>query len=480
MLARRALAILVSLSIALTVSGLAAQAQDSPSKSYLVVFAATESVEGVFQLGGDHASALALVQSAGGTVTADLTQQIAVMLARSTNPAFADVLRSSSLVAEVGEDFGWKQFPSTSEAIASGALTVVDAKAASAAGAPDPLEDRQWSMKLIHAPQARAVQPGLRAVSVGILDSGIDASHVDFNGPGGTNVDCVRGRNFIPLGPAPQLGTPSPCTDNQFHGTHVSGIVAAQANNLGVVGVAPGVTLVPVKVCDSQGFCYVGPVVAGITYAGDARLDVINMSFFMDDAEFQASTEFKCDSDPRQRAFKESANRALRYARQRGVTPVAALGNSDTDLQKQPCDVVPAESPGVVGVMAVGPASQKASYSSYGYGPTDVAAPGGAGTTMNCSNTVLSTIPGGYGCFQGTSMASPHAAGVAALIASQLGDGASPSAVQTRLQATAIDIGLAGYDKCFGNGRIDALRAVQNQRSAAYDASAPFCPEYSE
>ena len=88
-------------------------------------------------------------------------------------------------------------------------------------------------------------------------------------------MDCARGRNsvsFLPSGPG--VGTPDSCTDNQFHGTHVAGTVAAQANGIGVVGVAPNVTLVPVKVCDASGYCYVSAVVDGITYAGDIKLDV--------------------------------------------------------------------------------------------------------------------------------------------------------------------------------------------------------------
>jgi subtilisin family serine protease len=101
---------------------------------------------------------------------------------------------------------------------------------------------------------------------------------------------------------------------------------------------------------------------------------------------------------------------------------------------------------------------------------------------------VLSTIPGNlYVCIQGTSMASPHAAGVAALIVSQYGtlgsDGdvkLSPTKVEQYLQSTAVDQGLPGYDECFGNGRIDALRAVTHDTSRAYDASAPHCPEYTE
>jgi subtilisin family serine protease len=349
-------------------------------------------------------------------------------------------------------------------------------------------------MQLIRAPEAHAVQAGWRAVDVGILDTGIDGLHLDFDDdavPGGsTNVDCARGRDFVPEGPG--IGNPDPCVDNSFHGTHVAGIVAAQANNYGVVGVAPNITLVPVKVCDAAGFCYSNASVAGITYAGDAKLDVVNMSYFVDDDELLASTEFKCLSDPVQRAFRRANERALKYARSQGVTLVAALGNSDTDLANPPagneCEVVPAESPGVIGTMSVGRQSQKASYSNYGFGEADVAAPGGAGQTGNCTNTVLATFPGNtWFCIQGTSMASPHATGVAALIVSQFGrqgsDGdvkISPAAVQDRLQATTIDIGLTGYDECFGHGRIDALRAVTNDTSASYDATAPFCPEYTE
>jgi subtilisin family serine protease len=348
-------------------------------------------------------------------------------------------------------------------------------------------------MMQIRAPEAHATQAGWRAVDVGILDSGIDGHHPDFrDGPdatGPSNVDCFRGRDFVPEGPG--IGNPDPCVDNGFHGTHVAGIVAAQANGVGVVGVAPNVTLVPVKVCDTAGFCYSGATAAGITYAGDAQLDVVNMSFFVDDDELLESTEFKCSNDPVQRAFRRANERAIQYARSRGVTLVAALGNSDSDLSaNSPCEVVPAESAGVIGTMALGRMSQKASYSSYGNGATDVAAPGGAGQTGNCINTVLSTFPtalGSYNCIQGTSMASPHAAGVAALIVSQFGrlgnDGdvkMSPTSVEAYLQGSTIDIGLSGYDECFGHGRVDALRAVQKNTSDVYDASAPFCPEYQE
>ncbi|MBI4259335.1 MAG: S8 family serine peptidase [Actinobacteria bacterium] len=465
---------------------------------YVVVFDGEWAADGTFQIGGSSAvnreAALALVRSAGGVVRIDLSRQIGVAVVESTNALFADALAGSGLVDVAAEDFKWKAFPSYAEAVASGQLVTLSHPGAGGGGpdeSDDPLEPLQWSMRQIRTAEAHAVQAGWDAVDVGILDTGIDAQHLDFLGDDGSNVDCARGRDFIPEGPG--IGLPNPCVDNNFHGTHVAGIVAARANGLGVVGVAPNVTLVPVKVCDSDGYCYAGSTAAGITYAGDAKLDVINMSFFVDDDEFEESTEFKCMSDPEQRAFRQANERAIKYARNQGVVPVAALGNSDNDLAHPPepytneCDVVPAETTGVIGTVSLGPNSEKAYYSNYGDGAADVSAPGGSGTTGNCQNTVLSTIPGNaWGCFQGTSMASPHATGVVALIISQFGklkDGdvvLSPTKVEGHLQGTAIDIGLPGYDQCFGNGRIDALRAVQHDTSGAYDADAPFCPEYDE
>ncbi|HEX7195864.1 MAG TPA: S8 family serine peptidase [Candidatus Limnocylindria bacterium] len=478
----------------------------SQASGHLVVLNGTVGSDGSFQVGGSDALSLAAARQAvtatGATIEVDLADQIGVLLVTAT-PEAASLIAASNLVAEAAPDFSWKALSSYDEAVASGELTVLSAEDVPGAGpeqTADPLEALQWDMMQIRAPQAHDLQSGGRSVDVGILDTGIDATHPDFVVDGElTNVDCARGRNsivFVPMGPG--VGTPVPCSDNGFHGTHVAGTVAAQANQLGIVGVAPNATLVPVKVCDASGLCYASAVIDGVTYAGDQRFDVINMSFFVDDDGFQESTEFKCSSDETQRAFRQAVERAMQYARSQGVTPVAALGNSDQDLAHptddagQPisndCAVVPAETQGVIGTASLGPDSQKAGYSNYGTGKVDVAAPGGAGTTGDCRTTILSTLPGGsYGCIQGTSMASPHAAGAAALIVSQFGSAGtdgdvklSPTKVEALLQGTAIDIGLAGYDECFGNGRIDALRAVTGDTSSSYDASAPFCPEYGE
>jgi hypothetical protein len=473
------------------------------SHRYLVVFEATPRPGGGFALGGDLAAnrlaALREVEAAGGRVVVDLTRQIAVAIVKSSDPGFASRLRGSALVAGVAADLAWKGIPTERPAAVASARPASRSARLVARGpeqTTDPLEGQQWSMQLIRTPAAHAVEAGWDRVDVGILDSGIDAAHLDFDDDGvaggSTNVDCARGRNSIPFGPG--IGSPNPCVDNQFHGTHVAGIVAAQANGVGVVGVAPNVTLIPVKTCDTEGFCYAGSVVDAITYAGDQRFDVVNMSFFTDDNDFRASTEFKCRSDAEQFAIRQAVDRAIAYARDRGVVPVGALGNSDTDLANKPapydgdCRTVPAESPGTIGVSALGPNSGKSSYSSYGLGSNDVAAPGGAGTTGNCQQTVLSTIPGNaYGCFQGTSMASPHAAGVVALIVSRFGSLGSDgdvkigaAKVESRLKSSAIDIGLVGYDECFGHGRVDALRAATGAKRAARDPSAPNCPEYNE
>jgi subtilisin family serine protease len=486
---RRAFSLVAAIALAAALLPGSVLAQSAETKRYLVVFGGEYALDGSYALGGNyalnHGAALAAVEAAGGTVANDLSKQIGVMVVDSANAQFLALIKGYALVEEAGEDLSWQGVPT-----------------ADGASAPepqdDPLEAAQWDMQMINTDAAHDVQGGRPEVQVGVLDTGIDGHHVDFRRGLASNVNCALGRNsitFLPGGPG--VGNPDPCVDNQVHGTHVAGTIAARANGVGIVGIAPNVTLIPVKVCDSTGYCYASAVVDGVTYAGDQQFEVINMSFFVDDNEFQQSTEFKCMDDPAQRAFRKAVERAMQYARNQGVTPVAALGNSDEDLahpsepNENNCDVVPAETEGVVGTVSLGRQSEKAGYSNYGTGAADVSAPGGNSpiTGSDCNTQILSTVPigTGYACLQGTSMASPHAAGVAALIVSQFGslggDGdwkMSPTKVEDYLQSTTVDIGLPGYDECFGNGRIDAFRAVTHDTSGADDPAAPFCPEYAE
>ena len=340
---------------------------------------------------------------------------------------------------------------------------------------------------MIRAAKAQQTEAGWRKVQVGALDAGIDASHVAFTSDGRSNVDTGLGRSFT--------SDPAVATDSAFHDTHVAGIIAAQINGLGLVGVAPGVTLVPVKVCEGAGYCFADAVIQGIHYAGQARLEIINMSFFVDDSAPLGSTQFKCSSDPDQNAWRLGLEREVSYARSRGVALVASIGNDDLDLNHpeelqagatdDDCDQLPAETRGVTEVVALGPNGEKASYSSYGEGKADVAAPGcdSSQPGTGCDDQILSTLPGNtYGCIQGTSMAAASAAGVAALIVSSFGsfsdgDVRMPvGSVDRMLKGTSVDIGRDGYDECYGHGRIDAVRAIRNAQAARNDLGG--CSDY--
>jgi lantibiotic leader peptide-processing serine protease len=509
----RKLAFLVAACIAAlgaaVLPGSVAHATEVGIKAYLVVLDDGSPNDHKFSMSdADRQAALSLITSQGGVVLNDLSKDIGVLTAQGPASGFAETLEASPLILDVGQDVGFKAMPSYAEAVAQGLTTFSDPGDPSPEPSSDPLEPTQWDMQMIRTEQAHAIQAGKRAVEVGVLDSGIDATHADFQDPlgGGSNVDCVKARDSVAttsrIGVRPQppyveltggIGTPAACQDNQFHGTHVAGTIAAQANGLGMVGVAPNVTLVPVKVCDTAGYCYASAVIDGIYYSGLQRFEVINMSFFVDDTNFLASTEFKCSSDPIMRTIRHAVERAIDFARMRGVVPVAALGNSSQDLAhpagfENDCEVIPAETQGVVGTSALNNQSRLSSYSNYGVGMNDVSAPGGAGTTGNCTTAIPSTFPvNTYACISGTSMASPHAAGVAALIVSQYGkpttydhDGDSatpplpdwemrPQEVENYLQSTTIDIGLKGYDECYGNGRVDALKAVTHDTSVVYE-----------
>ena len=484
-LVRAAIAVGATMAVVGLVSPVAAAAIPQAADRFVVVFGGTFASSPASMAG--HGSSLRrrdavqMVAASGGQVVADMTRSSGVMLVESARADFARAMRAQPLVAAVGRNYAWQGIPAAS------ASTTVEAPASVAGGSADPLASQQWDMRMIRAAKAQQTEAGWRKVQVGVLDTGIDASHVDFTSGGRSNVDTGLGRSFT--------SDPAVATDSAFHGTHVAGTIAAQINGLGLVGVAPGVTLVPVKVCEGSGYCFADAVIQGIHYAGQARLEIINMSFFVDDSAPLGSTQFKCSSDPDQNAWRLALEREVSYARSRGVALVASIGNDDLDLNHpeelqagatdDDCDQLPAETRGVTAVVALGPNGEKASYSSYGDGKADVAAPGGDSSQpgTGCDNQILSTLPGNtYGCIQGTSMAAPHAAGVAALIVSSFGsfsggDVRMPvGSVDRMLKGTSVDIGQDGYDECYGHGRVDAVRAIRAAQAVRDDLGG--CSDY--
>ena len=384
---------------------------------------------------------------------------------------------------------------------------------------PDQLSPCQWDMARIYAVEAHAKSTG-RGVKVGVIDSGIDFAHPDLAGAINVGLSCSFIYSSTPTADPQEIAN-GDCSnklavqDLQGHGTHVATTIAARQNGVGIVGVAPEATVVALKACTIAGFCFADSVAAALRYAGDNRLSVVNLSLFADPYLYY------CGNDAEQRAIMQTMLAAARYAQMRGVVIVAAAGNEAQDLGhpvedvispdwppnteevrriRNNCRVAPAEIPGVVAVSASG-VTTLASYSNVG-GPVDVTAPGGDGLQMDPSvfgrgrilagwsstdntgtwealsaaNPTRAVIDGGgrYVWISGTSMASPHVAGVAALIR-QRHPGASQGTVAALIRATATKLscpidwpsddprrctGGTGQTSFFGAGMVNAKRAA--------------------
>jgi subtilisin family serine protease len=381
---------------------------------------------------------------------------------------------------------------------------------------PEPLSPCQWDMGRIHAgADAWATATG-NGVTVGVIDGGIDFNHPDLVG----SIDVARSCSFIfsttPTADPAEVAN-GDCSnkgavqDLQGHGTHVATTIGGRVNGIGIAGVAPQATIVGLKACTIVGYCFADSVAAALRYAGDQRLDVVNLSLFADPYLYY------CANEAGQRAILKDLQSAARYAQQRGVVIVAAAGNEAQDLGHpvqdtispdwppsteevrevgNNCRVAPAELPGVVTVSASG-VNQLASYSNTG---VDVTAPGGdAGQTpptvfgrgrilagwsstdatgqweaLIGANRAVVSGGGRYVWISGTSMASPHVAGVAALIRDRYPDmPAGAVAALIRSSATPLSCpatwpadderqcsGSAGRTSFYGAGMVDALAAV--------------------
>lgn len=382
---------------------------------------------------------------------------------------------------------------------------------------PDQLSPCQWDMAVIDAQGAWARATGA-GVRVGVIDGGVDLTHPDLAG----GIDVAASCSFIfattpTADPSEVAGgdcsNKAAVQDLQGHGTHVATTIAARRNGLGITGVAPDATIVALKACTIEGFCFADSVAAALRYAGDQRLDVVNLSLFAD------PYLYICANEAGQRAILKDLSDASRYAQSRGVLIVAAAGNEAQDLGhptvdeispdwppdsaevrrvRNDCKVAPAELPGVVTVSASG-VNTLASYSNVGH-PIDVTAPGGdapqtPGTVFGrgrilagwsstdatgfweaASGVNRAVVSGGgrYVWISGTSMASPHAAGVAALIkqvspnkpqgaaAALLRSSATPLVCPTTWPADDVRQCTGGIGKTsfFGAGMVNAKRAV--------------------
>lgn len=399
-------------------------------------------------------SSLGAVATAGGTVVSTFPQ-IGVAVVRSDRAGFGSALRAlDSSVSGAAATAGLGvQLDEETDAAAS--ISAIDAYTT------NDLTGLQWDMDQIGAPEAHAINPGSASVVVGDIDTGLDWSHPNL----APNVDFSRSASCVGGVPNPD---PAAWMDDNGHGTHTAGSIAAADTGAGIVGVAPGVKVAGIKAGDADGFFYPEAVVCSFMWAATHGIQVTNNSYFAD------PWLFNCKNDPEQRSIWEAERRAIAFAQKQGVVVVAAMGNQSDDLAhptqditspdnttavtreiSNACAVVPVEVPGVIGVSANGSLGFKSYYSSYGVGVTDVVAPGGDRRFQIPAATgngrVLSTWPvtlpcavplagePGYCWAQGTSMASPHAAGVAALIAST--GVTSPQKVAALLQQQADPIG---------------------------------------
>jgi subtilisin family serine protease len=480
------------------VAALSSGAGAAATNTYLVVYKGSN-------VPGNAASS---IQKAGGSIAYSY-DRIGVVVATSSSPSFASNALKDNNVEGASATAGFATSLDTIES--GGADGGAPVQPGTPAAGSDTLSGLQWDMAQIHDPEARAIDGGSSSVLVGDIDTGLDYTHPDL----AANVDDAASANCVSGVPVPGKAA---AMDDNGHGTHTAGTIAAALNGIGIVGVAPNVRIAGIKAGNADGFFFPQAVVCAFMWAGTHGVNVTNNSYFAD------PWLFNCRNDPGQRAIWTAERRAIKFAQQQGVVVVAADGNQADDLAhptqdatspddttpvlrdiSNACAVVPVEVPGVIGVAADGNLQLKSFYSSFGVGATQVTAPGGDSilqlTAAAPNGRVLSTWPasqlagclparrvvdptGALYCYQqGTSMASPHAAGVVALIESRY-PMLSANAVAAKLQNSAdplpcpsdlsiyaffpsVDGGVPqscqggrGNNSFNGHGQINALSAV--------------------
>jgi subtilisin family serine protease len=482
----------IAVSAAPAASGATQISSTTGSQNYLVVYSGLAVPSG----------AASMIKKAGGSVVYSYGA-IGVVLATSSSSTFASNMMKNGGV--LGVDSTGSFGTQVNDEVLSDDSSA-NAPLVTPAPGTDNLSGLQWDMVQIHAFEAHDISGGSPSVVVGDIDTGMDYTHPDL----APNVDFADSVSCVGGVPNPD---PAAWLDDNGHGTHTAGTIAAAKNGVGIVGVAPNVKIAAIKAGNAAGFFFPEAVICSFLWAGSHHINVTNNSYFAD------PWLFNCRNDAVQRAIWTAERRAIQYAISKGVVVVAADGNQADDLAHptadatspddsspvlrqihNDCATVPVEVPGVIGVSADGNLALKSFYSSYGMAETQVTAPGGDSrlqrTAAAPNGAVLSTWPtyfsatvkdcsvspcATYRYAQGTSMASPHAAGVAALLISR---GVAPRAVAAMMQNTAdpmscppdmsiydpypavdngapqVCTGGSGHTSFYGAGQINALTAV--------------------
>jgi subtilisin family serine protease len=376
-----------------------------------------------FEGGADAAQAA--IADAGGTVV-NVNEAASIALVETTNAGFLGDVRAEDAVTGAirNHSVGTSRL-GMPHRYATERPSTADRRSARGRGhggghgphasKGEPLSNLQWDMAMIGAtPDGAHRRATGKGVDVGIIDTGIDASHPDI----APNFDNRRSRNFtmdIPAidGPCEVSTCIDPANvDDGGHGTHVSGTVAGDDNGFGIGGVAPDAKLVNLRAGQDSGFFFLYETVAALTEAGNLHLDVVNMSFYTDPWLFNCSSrddyvsgEVSDEELAEQVMTRDLVLNAVKYAYDRGVTLVGSAGNEHTDLTAPtrsdetspdyPADIdgnplaahprvvtnncldLPNEAPQVIGVSALGPSTTKADYSNYGLNEVEISAPGG-------------------------------------------------------------------------------------------------------
>lgn len=470
---RLALAVPVVLSLTASLGFLPGAASAAPQTASAAASAAGPTLPYLVNTKTDHRtieSVKKAIEAAGGTVVIAY-EKIGVIVVHSANPDFGKQIRAVRGVESAGAS---RTAPLTAAGTTDeGAAQVLSAAEAakvakSATAGEEPLEADQWDLRAIGADKAAKINPGSKDVTVAVIDVGVDDTHPDIapNFSASQSANCVGGKADT------TYGAWRPVDADHYHGTHVAGEIAAARNGIGVAGVAPGVKVAGITVAepDANQLFFPESVVCAFVFAADHGVEITNNSYYVD------PWLYNCMDDPDQKAIVDAVNRAQLYAQKKGTLNVAAAGNSNDDLDSDAlvddsspddstavtrtvdphkCFDVPTQLPGVVTVSSTGVKGAKSYFSSYGDGVIDVAAPGGdryqIPDTPSQNGRILSTLPNNtYGYLQGTSMATPHVAAVAALLKSKY-PWATPAQLQALLKAQADNPGCP-TDPYDGNG----------------------------